>query len=1024
MHVTRVELENIKSYGEGERRGDFRFERGTTAIVGPNGAGKTTILEAIAWALFDVLDYSKEDFLRRGAKQGIVRVTFQSDLDERLYTIYRNTGTGYYVYDPELKMKLQQGKADVRKWLDQHLGVEPGTDLRALFRSAIGVPQGLFTTDFLRSPAERKAAFDRLLKVEEYRESADRLRDTVNLINERAAEARGRITGAEAQLARYDATVADHKSARERAEELSEGLAALRREAEERERAVAELDEAERRVVETAREADRLGVERDSASRRMRDLQSDLEAARLAAERQRATRADYRAHLEAAETLRALETEREERDRLSVEARDAERMLVAAESDVRRLDDALERARSARSSLAEMEKDLAAQEELERERERLRDLLAQARAAAERLSRLDAELGALRRAHTETSRRVHAAEDLAGASTRADKLESERMGVETRLSRVEQALTSRKHLTSQRRETAREAERLRRSVTALEREAREFEQAAAGAVRLPELEERERELTQAAAALRAAINQDERASAKAKGGVCPILHEPCKNLAEEGRTFEDFFGEQLKTNRSKLATVERDAGKVSRDVRAARDAEKAAAASETTRTRLAHERELLAEREAALARVDGELAGYAEASEGLRDELQAELIGIDGVLRAAREDALRYAELEPLRARLREIEDEGKARREEREQVAAAASAEAALTEDASNVERRLRELADPRARAAALRLEAEREAELLRESEGARDALEALRKQSRALDKKLKKFEGLDARWADATARRDRTAQAHREYVESESLARTLPERERGAKEAEERAAQSAREADTARAGHERAVSVYDRERHATERGALALARERAAATTAQLEAAREREEQLASEVARLDEVRESLREEFRTRERLEELYAATDFIRDTLRKAGPLVTESYLYNISIDANQLFREITGEGGRALRWSKDYDILLEEGGHERSFINLSGGEQMVAALSMRLALLKQLSDIRVAFFDEPTINMDAERRERLAQQIGQVRDFDQLFVISHDDTFEQTVEHVVPVASAVVEEVA
>jgi exonuclease SbcC len=265
MHVTRVELEQIKSY----ERGAFAFERGTTAIVGPNGAGKTTILEAIAWTLFDVLDYSKDDFLRRGAKKGSVRVTFQSDLDERRYTVYRDTGSGYYVYDPELKVKLQQGKADVRKWLDQHLGVEPGTDLRALFRSAIGVPQGLFATDFLRSAAERKAAFDRLLKVEEYRESSDRLRDTTNLINERIGDARVRIGAAEAQLARYETAVEEQRSARARVEELTASLSSLRRETEERERAVVALDEAERLVTESRAVADRLEVERDSAARRL-----------------------------------------------------------------------------------------------------------------------------------------------------------------------------------------------------------------------------------------------------------------------------------------------------------------------------------------------------------------------------------------------------------------------------------------------------------------------------------------------------------------------------------------------------------------------------------------------------------------------------------------------------------------------------------------------------------------------------------------------------------------------------------
>jgi exonuclease SbcC len=37
--------------------------------------------------------------------------------------------------------------------------------------------------------------------------------------------------------------------------------------------------------------------------------------------------------------------------------------------------------------------------------------------------------------------------------------------------------------------------------------------------------------------------------------------------------------------------------------------------------------------------------------------------------------------------------------------------------------------------------------------------------------------------------------------------------------------------------------------------------------------------------------------------------------------------------------------------------------------------------------------------------------MDAERRENLAQQIGQIRHFEQLFVISHDDTFEGYMDH-------------
>ncbi|NJL45137.1 MAG: hypothetical protein HC922_04020 [Leptolyngbyaceae cyanobacterium SM2_3_12] len=70
---------------------------------------------------------------------------------------------------------------------------------------------------------------------------------------------------------------------------------------------------------------------------------------------------------------------------------------------------------------------------------------------------------------------------------------------------------------------------------------------------------------------------------------------------------------------------------------------------------------------------------------------------------------------------------------------------------------------------------------------------------------------------------------------------------------------------------------------------------------------------------------------------------------------------------------------------------------------------------MCAALAVRLALLKVLADVDIAFFDEPTTNMDRTRREGLAEAIGRIKTFQQLFVISHDDTFEQVTENVIVV---------
>ena len=150
--------------------------------------------------------------------------------------------------------------------------------------------------------------------------------------------------------------------------------------------------------------------------------------------------------------------------------------------------------------------------------------------------------------------------------------------------------------------------------------------------------------------------------------------------------------------------------------------------------------------------------------------------------------------------------------------------------------------------------------------------------------------------------------------------------------------------------------------------------------------------------------------------RAHLADLADALAAVRSVIKQAGPFVTQALVHQISEGAAQTFGELMQDHSRQLAWGDDYGISLETGGHVRHFKQLSGGEQMSAALAVRLALVREMSEINVAFFDEPTANLDAQRREALAQQIMSVRGFTQLFVISHDDTFEQATQNIIRVS--------
>ncbi|WKT80991.1 SMC family ATPase [Thermosynechococcus sp. PP45] len=176
------------------------------------------------------------------------------------------------------------------------------------------------------------------------------------------------------------------------------------------------------------------------------------------------------------------------------------------------------------------------------------------------------------------------------------------------------------------------------------------------------------------------------------------------------------------------------------------------------------------------------------------------------------------------------------------------------------------------------------------------------------------------------------------------------------------------------------------------------------------------EKEKQYQSCLATLKHLDEVATEQEKTLQKLvaaQKHHSLIETAREIFKKSGPRVSEAYLHTVSSEADRLLRELLNRPDVALQWTSDYEIQVNEGGYWRPFKSLSGGEQMCAALAVRLALLRVLVNTDIAFFDEPTTNMDQMRRQQLAESLSNLRSFHQLFVISHDATFEALTEHTI-----------
>ncbi|MCM1982688.1 AAA family ATPase [Lyngbya confervoides] len=908
MQILNLALKNFKGHADSF----FEFAQGTNAICGENGAGKTSLIEAIAWVLFDHCDYQKKELVRMGSKTAQASVEFLSSLDDRCYRVSRSTrGYDYEIYDPQLNTKLNiRKREDVHCWLCEHLGVPPATDLSRLFAETIGIPQGTFTADFLKRPADRKRIFDPILKVEEYKQAYEQSRTL-------EAYARGQVEQLTQHLAIQTSQLADWDQIKTQiaqlTTEISADQAAIAQSTTSFNQQQAELQrmqETVNQIHQLEAKAQALQQDRVRQDTHHQQIQNSLQQAQSADHLCQTHQADYDCYLRIQQQWQQIQQQQQTQQRL-IKQREkitAVRQSLAIQHSTleTRLDTLAQRA----VELQALQPLVVEQEQLEEQQQALRSRLQDLAIQQSQIQQWQAQLTQNQARQAELVAQIEAVE------AHQDQLQ-----------------------------------------------------------RLPTLE------------------QDHQQTLKALGH-CELSQDwltKIQAIFQRGKQDRDRHRAAVQEILSQLA-AQPGTTKIAEVL-------KEGAILNTGLLKSLHQ--LLVELDEAAS----------------PDRLNLKLKDLNQQIQSLQSLKSQVQALRLQRQQLQTLVQEQSACQGKIDQNLAALQDQPTLQDQLYRCEQHLAQLNNPKQQIQMLQQQLQERATLHQQVEQLADQLDQQQKQIDAVTAKLSDFEELEDAMNQAQAILRQCQPGYQIYLQHQQIAAQV-------RPLTTALAESETHRQRLQSAHEDLQGNIQALAATVDQSQLQAIQQQVKQTLIQLS---QLQGGLAPKQQRLQalEADEKQRQEIeaacqRDRQLLQQRQQTCDFIQEARRiyqHSGPRISELYLQGITFEADRLFRELLNRPDVALRWTEDYDIQVQENGHWRTFKSLSGGEQMCAALAVRLALLKTLADIDVAFFDEPTTNMDKLRRSQLAEAIGNLRSFQQLFVISHDDTFENITEHIIRVNS-------
>jgi DNA repair protein SbcC/Rad50 len=1010
MLITRIELENIKSY----RNLIVDFRRGTTAINGPNGAGKTTLVEAIGFALFDHLLYHNHtQFVREGEKYGSVVVHLIGN-DDRPYVVERRCGAGakWVLLDREADSRLEQ-RTDVLEKLHELFGIDRERPLNVLFRDALGVPQGSFTIIFQEAASKRKQTFDALLQIEDFKTAADTLLDTSKVYQEQIQTQKSEIQRLEIETRELEEWRTLLKTARlEDQQKKARNVQSTQRLAVCKERSE-KLKQQRDDLNRCLSQLDQHRTKHDASQERLHSSQKQLNEARFSQQAIEESQTDYERYLQATETLKQLRVDEQQRSKLRQQLANLHTTLATHMANIGNLQSRLDDVATARQLLVELLPLVEQQHALEKRR----DTLARQVTEYERLMK---EIQRLQQQRTKCLQQQRAIQQ------RIAFIEPLQLLAEQLTERVErvvllQARTNER--SSKRLQFAEKSAQLQEKIAARKESASylrkaediifKIEEHRQEAEELPALQSQHEHLLAQHHKLQGNVEGYENSRQLSAGGQCPLLNEPCLNIKQRGMVSLETHFDQL------LAQAQEQLGSLNYALLAVRDriyhVEKYADG-------LSKLGQYIERRDSHVARLQGvglDISRLEREKEAIENDLD-ELKFLDQLIAQAKSERdesekadQQIRELDGLRMQMLHVQAQVQDYTTQQHACQERADELCKSEDELKEVYRQLFALNDPQSQSKTQQAIIKQETVFQHQLQIEQQTVEETEAQVRQLQLQLDSFAELDTQIGQQEAIQQQCVANYSTYLKNIDTAKLLPERMQVYNQALQKAEQAEQALISAEQAYQKALEMFNEQelvgfeheinQLTGELAGLAADMQNLQAEINELEQRIERAEQQLVELELAE--KEKLT--------LEELLKMVEQFRKLIKEAAPHVLKAIMNDISIEANRIFGEIMGDRSAQLSWQNEYEIVLHRQGVNRTFAQLSGGEQMSAALAVRLALLKKLSTLNIAFFDEPTQNMDTLRRTNLAEQIRRVRGFDQLFVISHDDTFEQGLDSLI-----------